>query len=59
MPKPRVKINTTALCTACGKVYSKKQWKSYKLCCGRNPIVYESRDEKFAGEAILEYLRTL
>ena len=47
----------TALCSACGKVYSDKQWKTKKLCCGRNPIIYESMNEQFAGEAILEYLR--
>ena len=56
MPKPR-KVIHTALCTACGGVYSEKQWKSKKLCCGRDPIVYESMNESFAGQAILEYLR--
>ena len=56
MSKPR-KVMHTALCSACGKVYSDKQWKTKKLCCGRNPIIYESMNEQFAGEAILEYLR--
>jgi len=56
MPEPR-KVIHTALCTACGGVYSDKQWKSKKLCCGRDPIIYESMNESFAGEAIVEYLR--
>ena len=51
------RVTHTALCQSCGKVYSKKQWKSTKICCGKMPIIYESKHEKFAGEAILEYLR--
>tara|TARA_R100000008_G_C3571591_1_gene162508 strand:- start:766 stop:969 length:204 start_codon:yes stop_codon:yes gene_type:complete len=52
MSKP---VYIHAICPTCGDPYD---WSKEDLCCGNmNMLVYESNDEKFGREVMLEYAK--